>query len=799
MATAGPPVSAMQQAVSTGTGANPTRSDDPTGDAPQMATGEQQAAQQKLDKQCQDALIELRRTFKARYQPKRMRFISEATRAFEAFRGNTYALLNDQSAALDTISQLMQSQLGQNDDPALYAHNENVYQAFAMIFIAALMVDLGKTRFQPTDAQDESTQALAKKASTIHAYNERKNDILSLQQLELLFLWLTGSYFTYVRYVVDKKRAGTSVEPQIEMVPTKVGQDSYICPQCGGITPDSKASLFTNSAQCSSCGSSLSQKDWFEAPTIPMPQQVGEKEVADGMTAFDVINGLMVDVNPDALQLNPLEGTEILDYTIEISAGKVRTAYPAMYGQITPAAGSDPASEGDSAKQARAGMTTPGANNRPMTTEGLVSYSRCWLTHDAFNELEDQSIAQELVKRYPDGCKLVLCGADVFLDAKNEDLLKHWTWCGTIKGLGPYPPAAGKSGLDIQERVTAAINKIDAHMDRAAYGTMFYDADYIDGQALKNKVLSPGNLTPISRTDEETGERVPLPDLVHQMTFQADPEIYKYVDGLISRGQFLLGVMPQVFGGSDKNVQTAEGQEQSLNTALGRLKQYINQMRGEKARRADLSVRTSVDNMDEEMKIVEENETGDGWQMTKILKAELTGDFFAFPETDEGFPATFAEIQTRIMQLLEQNQKMPFVTQMLSDPDVASVVSHYVLPPELELSGEAERAKIKTVIRMLSEDKNGPLMKPNPMNPAGPPIVIPTITPEPDVDDPQVCQLLAKKWLQKNWQQQQTNQKGYANVLAYLTVSAQLAKEQAAQAALVAQQAQKGAPQPQGQ
>ena len=35
----------------------------------------------------------------------------------------------------------------------------------------------------------------------------------------------------------------------------------------------------------------------------------------------------------------------------------------------------------------------------------------------------------------------------------------------------------------------------------------------------------------------------------------------------------------QVFGGSDKHVETAAGQEQALNSALGRLKQYINQMR----------------------------------------------------------------------------------------------------------------------------------------------------------------------------------------------------------------------------
>ena len=112
MATAAAPQSAMQQLNANGSGASPTQSADPTADAPQELTGEQIAAKAQLDQRCQDALIELRTTFKQRYQPKRRAFVSEATRAFEAIRGSTFALLNDQSAALDTINQLVASGIG---------------------------------------------------------------------------------------------------------------------------------------------------------------------------------------------------------------------------------------------------------------------------------------------------------------------------------------------------------------------------------------------------------------------------------------------------------------------------------------------------------------------------------------------------------------------------------------------------------------------------------------------------------------------------------------------------------------
>jgi predicted RNA-binding Zn-ribbon protein involved in translation (DUF1610 family) len=779
MATAATLPTTIQQKIGTETGAAPGSSEDPSIDDPQKLTGEQAAAKAKLDEQCQASLIELRRTFKMRYQPKRMRFVQEVMRAFEALRGNTYALLNDQSAALDTINQLMQGFLGQGDDPQLYAHNDNIYQAFCMIFIAALMVDKGRVRFQPADAEDESDLEIAKKASTIEAYNERRNDIASLQQLELLYLWLAGSYFTYVRYVVDKRRAGTSMEDQIEVRPTKVMPDAFICPNCATETPDSKTRLFSSTDQCPKCGGALSQKDWFEGPTLPMPTTVGQVEVPNGMTAMDVVCGLMVDANPDAMKL---EETEILDYTVDIAVSKVRSAYPTMYAQIQSSMGTDPASDGDMAQVGRSGMTTPGSNTRPITTMGLISYSRCWITPEAFSELEDENVAKELLKRFPDGCKLVMCGSETFLDARNEALLDRWTWCGTIKGCGLYPFAAGKVVLDIQERITGAVNKIDAYMDRVAFGTMLFDADYIDGNAMQNKVLTPGNLTGVSRTDEETGQRVPLEELFHQMTFQIDPEIYKYPDNLTTRAQFLAGILPQVFGGSDAHIETAEGQEQALNTALGRLKQYLTQMSSEKAARSNLSVRCSIENMDEEIKIVEPGETGDSWNTIKMLKAELTGDFFTFPETEEGFPATFSEIQSRMMQLLAQNQKLPFVTQMLSDPDVAAVVSHYLLPSEIELPDEAQRAKIKTILHA--------------QDPQAPPITLPSIMPEPDVDDPGICTVLAKKCLLKNWQQRETNPKGYGNVLAFLTVSSQMLKEAQAQNAITMQQqeAKQGAP-----
>lgn len=753
---------------------------EPSSDAPQQQAGEAAAAQKGLDPVLQKALIEIRTAFKQQYQPKRMIFIRECMKAFEALRGNTYALLNDRNAALDSINELMQGMVDGGDDPSMHDHNENIYQMFCLSFIAALMVDLGKVRYIPADADDEADQEIAKKGSRIQAYNERKNKEDALNQLKLLYLWCTGGYFRYVRYKVTKA-AGTKYIPQVQVQKTQVSEDRYICRNCGEETPESAVPVFQSPA-CPDCGSPLQQSDFFGGEFMDLPVKVGELEVADGMTAFDILSGMQVDVNPE---VQKLEDTEILDYQVETSPAKLRSAYPAMYTAITPGMGADASSSGDASVQARSLQTTPGSNQKPLTAEGLVTYSRCWFTPDAFYQLEDKNLADQLKAKFPKGCKLSLCGQDIFLDAVEEDMTEHWTWCGTILGLGMYPFAVGKVVLDLQERITDIVNIEHAYLARLAFGTILYDADIIDGQALAARFLTPGNMTPVTRTDDETGTSKSLQDLMFQPEFKVDPKIFDASERLTRRAQLLAGILPQIFGGSDPNVETKGGQEQALSTALGRLKQFVNQMRSESADGARISVRCSVDNMDEELKIVEEGEQANSYETVRLLKAELNGDFFTYPQTAEGFPSTYEQIQSRIMQLLTAKNLAPAIGNLITDPDNARTIARYVLPEEMSLPGEEQSAKIKKVINRLAQAK--PVVG---QDPKGEPIALPSILPEPEVDDPKECVALSKKWLLKNFDQEVTNPGGYSNVLAYLKASARLAKQQMADAAIQAQQAQ---------
>lgn len=762
---------------------------DPSSDAPALDAGEGKGPV-VLTKEQQAALIEVRRTLKEGNVAKRLIFLRRVQRAFEVLKNNPYIVFNDRTQEFDTLDTIMQG-AADGKDVDLYQSNDNVYQMLCLAFIAALSPDVPKTRYQPGDADNEADIMIAQKASVIQAYNERRNGIKALQKLELLFLWCAGSYFCYTRHIIDKNRAGVNREPIIQMVPQQVVPNRYICPDCAQVTPEEKMGAMAGSKPpCPSCNTPMGQKDWYEGYTMSVPQQTGIKETPAGMTAMDVYSGLNVDVDPDAKELYE---SLYLDLEGETNIAWVRAQFPNLYRQVQQGEANSGSTADDTAKMARQATTVPGANGgTSITTTNIGTYSRCWLQAEAFNILEDEVMAKQLTELFPNGCKLVTFSNDLFLQAVPERMMDKWTWCPTIKGLGMYPFAVGDVALDVQVRINDAANNVHAYMDRLAFGTILFDADVIDGSTMQNKTLAPGNMTGVKRTGDEAGQKTSLEDLMYQPEFHIDSHIFEYGPQLIQLAQVLVGVQPQTFGGSDPNVQTMGGQQQALKTALGRMMLFWDQIREEHAARAQNSVKCSIDNMDDEIKIVIDGDVQGNYRNETLLASQLTGEFLAYAESDEGFPASYEEVQARIMQLLEQGQKNPFLMSVLSDPDTQKVVAHYILPDQIRLPGERERARLKTIMQQLAKDK--PTLQDGPN---GQPIVIPSIHLNPKFDDMAMAQTIAKSWLQDNWQTQPTNPDGFANVLAFLTEATQLVEEaQAAQAIQMQQQnAQPGKPQ----
>lgn len=760
-----------------------------TADNP-LKTEQQQSQKDSADAEREedDALKQIRLDAKQSWMSKRQAVVRRILKAFEYLKNNPYAVTNYGTSEMDPIAKVVAG-IVKADESSNYEYNDNVYQMLCLSFMACLGPDVAKTRWMPNDPQEEDDLSFAKKASTMMAEVERMNDFASLGYLEMLYFWTGGTYFSYVRNIVDAVRAGISKKPVMAMQDVPVFPDRYLCPNCGTPQPAKQYSPFTKPS-CFDCQTPLGQKDWYPAESMPMPMQIDEIEQPNSMTAVDIFCSLNVDVDPDASELSK---TPILDLEGEMDSAAVRAAYPHRYAEIAPGEYSDAATGSSTDRKARESVSSPAAAKGITSTERKGSFSRCWIQPWAFNALKDQELAKRLIAKYPKGVKLVTYGNDVVLEKRPESLLEHWTEARVIKGVGMNPFGVGDVAISVQDRIDDTANNIHIYMDRMALPPVLANAALVDVNALGRQQWGGGRAIGVYPSMKTPGMRYSLQEALWQPTFHADNKIYDYSQTLMMLMQLLTGVQPQIFGaGTQKGVDTFGGQQQMLNTAMGRLMMFLTASRSEKAKRSKLCVKCMANDIDGQRRIVVPSQVDDQYENEYVRESDVQGEIHAFPDADQGFPASYGEMRDRLLQILGMIEKNPVLQRMLNDPDTQKLLAIYLLPEGAKLPGDSERTKIKLLLSQLANAQ--PILQPDPAS--GQMMPMPSVQPDPDFDDFDMIVEIAKDWGQRNYQLATTNPNGYANVRAYLKLATIMAAKKAAQQA--AMQAAAGQP-PEGQ
>ncbi len=129
-----------------------------------------------------------------------------------------------------------------NDDRELedmprYQFVTNFYQGFGLSFIAVLSQDVPSVQFYPQSAQSLQDIGAARAASDVADLIERNNEVEQLLTTIGYFLWTDGKLGAYVRYVADGQRFGFHEEQLLAALEIPLGEDKYVCPNCGKETP----------------------------------------------------------------------------------------------------------------------------------------------------------------------------------------------------------------------------------------------------------------------------------------------------------------------------------------------------------------------------------------------------------------------------------------------------------------------------------------------------------------------------------------------------------------------------------
>lgn len=769
----------------------PVHGQETTGDDPKT-TDNSGATELNADEQKE--LIELVRKYKQQWYLARRMILKRVLKAHEFFKGNQFISFDPESFQWFDALESAFSSTEEGADLEMYQFATNFYQMLGFAFVAALSSQVPKTRALPENAEKEEDIATAKAFSTVQEIIERKNQIASLHKQALLELWLSGCYFRHTRYVVDADAAGTHKEPSLQISQQVMMPARYSCPGCAGTTP---AQPGQQQAACANCGNALSDQDYFPEESMDIPIAQEFKDVANGMVTMDIYGPSHVDVHPRA---GDLTETPILNLDAEVSVGVLRSMFPKQWDAIRKETGGL-SEDSTQEKRARSIISGEAANGTMLSQEQLPTYSRTWIQPWAFNDIDDQVKVEKYKKLFPDGVLLCNIG-DTFLDAQPAKLTKEWTHCGTVKKkFGMFPPAVGDAAIPIQERVNDTGNITHEYMDRLAGGIILANQDGI-GDELGSTPLLPGRLNKVKLPKASQGSR--LADQIVQIKCELDNNIYNYTDKLVFWMQLLVGTPPQIFGGAgDPNVQTASGQQQQLSTAMGKLGGFWDECRDENASAAELAVNCAAENMNDDWFDVVTDSSGQ-FRNEYVFLDDMRGSIHAYPETDQGFPMTHSEISAWWNKLIEfaASGKNPLANAILDEPANQEQIAIWTGVPGLVVPGRDMRNKVLQIIDRLMKEPPQQTMAPvpNPADPTGQstimqPITMPSIQPDPLVDDMGILIEVVKDWSYRNWELADNNPQAWANIMAYLKLA--VSYQQKNQMAQMQIEAQTGGPKPQ--
>src|SRR3984957_11632094 len=343
------------------------------------------ANNEQLPERLQSALRRIVQQFGTESESTRRQEIRRIKQAHQFWRGLQYLWWSERDQNWHLPFEQKLTDGSSVEDMPRYEFVTNIYQAFGLSIVAVLSQDVPRVRFFPASAQAEEDVAAAKAATEVASLVERNNRIGNLIVDEAFNLWTDGKVGAYVRFVVDGQRFGFHPETEIATREVKLGNDVYVCPECGaendaadardksvgegapgagspGVNFGAEASADGNSnadstrsartqsevsaapprsqpqspllapspgapspTPCDSCGALLTEEDFVAAETITVPAAQTRLRVPNGQEVITIVGGLELKTPPWA---NEMHEYPYLQWNLEVHQARLRAAYP---------------------------------------------------------------------------------------------------------------------------------------------------------------------------------------------------------------------------------------------------------------------------------------------------------------------------------------------------------------------------------------------------------------------------------------------------------------------------------------
>jgi hypothetical protein len=758
------------------------------------------ANNEQLPDRMQEALRRLVQQFSTESELSRRQEIRRIKQAHQFWRGLQYLWWSerDQNWHLPFEQKLMDN--SSIEDLPRYEFVTNIYQAFGLSIISVLSQDVPRVRFFPSSAQAEEDVAAAKAATEVAGLVERNNRIGNLIVDEAFNLWTGGKVGAYVRFVVDGQRFGFHPESEIAAREVKIGNDVYVCPDCGAETPlndknqkqiprtasrapatageaqDTRDSAQDDSSQlcCAQCGALLTEEDFVAAETVTVPTAETRLRVANGQEVITIVGGLELKTPPWA---NEMHEYPYMQWNMEVHQARLRAAYPHAADKIGPPVATSMQEYERLARlaQSQGGPLTEGGDFNP----NLITFQRTWLRPWAFFALDDKSLRDELLELFPDGAYVALAG-DVYCESRNENMDDHWRVLHALPGDGSSGrPALGDVLISVQERFNTLSN---LQIETYEYGIppIYADSEVLDFDALQNQTAEPGAHYPARAKPGQSlasGFFQPEPA-------QVPPDLAQHAANLMGPiAQFLTGAFPALFGGAMANTDTAAGYSMARDQAMGRIGLVWRRMKFFHADVMLLAVDCFRRNRPNDVEVTLLG-AGAAFESKWIRLADLKGNLFSYPETDEQYPTLWSQQRAVLLQLLANPD--PQMQAVLAHPENMALIKRLIGLEEFVIPDDESRTKqYREIAQMVGE---APVVRRD--DASGVELVLPSIMPDEFADNHAVELEICMRWFSADAGQVAKIEAptGYANVRAHAMFHREYLLKQQRQAAQAAAQ-----------
>lgn len=638
----------------------------------------------------------------------------------------------------------------------VYDYVINIFGGHGESIIAALSQSIPYVEAFPDDAENIEDLSIAK-AKTKLGLIIQKHNKAKLRLFEILFRFFNQGLCCIYRYKDRDEKYGTVNLPKYKKVTNSY--QTHICNTCGtelgntkvGDEPPSKC---TNE----NCGGQ---------PIGLNPEEKEEMQL-DGYEKFPKSKECWEVYGPINVKV-PLYAREqkefgYLRFSFDKNIAEIKDKYPAFRDDFT--------SDAQGSKERSARAPSSNAQNWWGLTEdtNLTNVVRIWFRPWQFELIggdEKRDIIDWLKKEFPDGLHITIVQKKI-VDGSKENM--DDCWIVGKSGVSSYihAKALGQDLVPIQDMKNQLVNLT---IDTIEHGvpTLFGSTDYLDFDMFSKQETLPGTITPaLAPPGKSLGE-----GFYEQKLATPSKEIEVFAARLDEDAQFVSHDYPSIYGGPSEGKSRTLGEyQQSGQRAMQSLSIAYEYLKDLWTRATALSVEKHID----EMKTYDYSanatlKKGKQFKTLKVNSDDVKTGGASYWECSEGFPISSDQKQQLLIKLL--SLQIPEFMTVVSHPENVEQIAEALAFPELYMPGRDQKFKALVAIRKLLQSEPIEMSALDPMGnpiPGANPNYIPSVEPEPEIDDENLQITVFKDFMASEEGQdiKENNPAGYMNLKAYL-------------------------------